>query len=88
MIKSKTKTGTVANTENQVLSYDIVLGDCVKVTEDKRTKTRIANFPFEFPDGTRGIVIVCRVKDKPWIPSKDITSININFHVESNATQN
>lgn len=60
-------------------SYEINVGDNVKVIEDKKSKTKVANFPFEFPDGTRGIAIICRVKDEPWQPSKTISHITLNF---------
>jgi len=59
--------------------YNFQIGPYVRVTEDKRTKTKVANFSFEFPDGTRGVLIVCKVKDEAWEPSKDIKEIQINF---------
>ena len=59
--------------------YQIIVGPNIKTIEDKRSKTRVANFPFEFPNGTRGILIVCRVKDENWKPSNDIKSLNIEF---------
>jgi cobalamin biosynthesis protein CbiD len=62
-----------------IKTYTIMFGDNIKVIEDKKSKTRVANFPFEFPDGTRGIIIVCRVKDESWVPNKTISSITINF---------
>jgi hypothetical protein len=61
-------------------TYDILLGDNVKVIEDKKSKARVANFPFEFPDGARGVVILCRIEDEPWIPNKTITKITLQFH--------
>ena len=62
-----------------VKTYDILIGDNVKVIEDKKSKTRVAHFPFEFPDGTRGIMIVCRVKDENWKPSDSISKLLIDF---------
>lgn len=59
--------------------YTIVIGDNVKVIEDKKSGTRVANFPFEFPDGTRGIAIICRVKDEMWKPSDSLKTINLSF---------
>ena len=60
-------------------SYEIILGKGLKVTKDKKSGTRVVNFPFEFPDETRGVIILCRVKDDEWVPSEDIESITINF---------
>lgn len=60
-------------------TYEIFVGDKVKVIEDKRSATRVAHFPFEFTDGTNGIIIICRVKDQSWKPSKDIKKITIQF---------
>jgi hypothetical protein len=67
------------NQPNSLTGYQIVVGDKAKVIKDKRTKTRVANFPFEFPDGTNGVLILCRVKDEEWVPSKEINSIIINY---------
>lgn len=60
-------------------SYEIILGKGIKVTTDKKSRTRVVNFPFEFPDGSPGVMIICKVKDEEWIPNSDIFSININF---------
>lgn len=83
MLKTKNKTHKTHKTQEAIRpirTYDFLLGDNVKVTEDKRSKARIANFPFEFPDGTRGILIVLKVKDEPWKPLKDIKSLHIHFN--------
>lgn len=60
-------------------SYEVILGKGLKVTQDKKSRTRVVSFPFEFPDESRGVIIVCKVKDEEWVPSQDIVSININF---------
>lgn len=60
-------------------SYEIVIGDKVKVATDKKSKARVVNFPFEFPDGENGMIIVCRLQDDEWTPSHDIQSITVNF---------
>ena len=60
-------------------SHEIILGKNVKVTTDRNSKTRVVNFPFDFPNGDMGVLIVCKVKNADWIPSDDIVSININF---------
>jgi len=65
--------------QNSLTGYQITIGPKTKVIKDKRSKTRVANFPFEFPDGTNGVLIVCRVKDEEWVPAQDITNIIINY---------
>lgn len=62
-----------------IKTHTTLIGPKVKVIEDKRTKTRIANFPFEFPNGDNGVLIVCKVKNEEWVPAKEIISITINF---------
>lgn len=62
-------------------SYEIVVGPKIKVTQDKKSKAQIVNFPFEFPSGDRGVLIVCRLVDEEWtMPAADIHSIIINFN--------
>jgi hypothetical protein len=60
--------------------YVIDIGDGAKVIEDKKTKSRVFNAPFEFKDGTRGVIIIIRVKDEKWVPADDITNLIINFN--------
>lgn len=78
---SKTKNKISLPTVSQIPQkiYEIFIGDKVKVIEDKRSSTRVAHFPFEFTDGTNGIMIICRVKDEPWKPSDDIKKITVLF---------
>lgn len=59
--------------------YEIIIGSKVKTIQDKRSKAMVANFPFEFPDGTRGVLIVCKLKDEPWNPSKDLKNLKLEF---------
>jgi hypothetical protein len=60
-------------------TYEIIVGPKIKVTVDTRSKTRVINFPFEFPDGTKGVAIICRVKDEEWVPNTEIKSIKLTF---------
>lgn len=64
---------------NPIKTYEILLGDKVKVTVDKKSKTRVINFPFEFPDGIPGVIVICRIKDTEWQPSKTISKVTIDF---------
>lgn len=58
---------------------EFLFGPNVKVTADKRSGSKIISLPFDFPDETRGILIVCRVKDEEWVPMNDIKSIKIEY---------
>lgn len=60
-------------------SYELIIGKGVKSTIDKHSRTRVVSFPFEFPDETRGVIIICKVKNKDWTPSDDITSLELKF---------
>ncbi len=64
---------------SEINLYQIVVGDKVKVLTDKKSKSRVVNFPFEFPDGENGVLIMCRLQDNEWVPSKTIKSITIEF---------
>ena len=66
-------------TQNKPTSYEIVIGSKVPVTEDRRSHSRVISFPFEFPDGEKGAIIVLRLKDEEWKPSESIRSVNIVF---------
>lgn len=67
-------------TAEEIKSHEIIIGKSVKVITDKKSNnTRVVSFPFEFPDESRGIIIVCRIKDEEWVPADSIFSINIEF---------
>lgn len=63
-----------------VNSYTVTLGQNVKVTSDKKSKSKIINFPFEFPDETKGVMVIIRLDRDEWIPTKDISNITIFFN--------
>lgn len=64
---------------NPVKEYMITLGSNVKVAVDKKSKSRVINFPFEFPDTSRGVMIICRLEDEDWVPNKTIKNITVQF---------
>lgn len=68
-----------SETSSTQKSYEVILGGNLKVTMDKKSRTRVVSFPFEFPDETRGVVIIIRAKDEEWIPMNDIKSFDIKF---------
>lgn len=65
-------------------TYTIMVGPNVKVTKDKKSGAQIANFPFEFTDGAKGLMILLRIEREPlWKPLEDIKSITINFNAKN-----
>lgn len=60
-------------------SYEIILGDNIKIVTDKRSKARFTHLPFEFPNGDRGVVILVKPEDPTWKPQKEIKSVFIDF---------
>lgn len=65
---------------DNINQYSITLGNKVKTTKDTKSRSRVINFPFEFPDNTKGVIIILRLKDEEWIPNEDINSILIKFN--------
>ena len=65
---------------DKVKTFETFIGPKVKVHTDPKSKTRVINFPFDFPDDEKGVIIICRLTDEEWIPSQNIKSIAINFH--------
>lgn len=63
----------------RVTRLDTMIGPSIKVIKDPKSKTRVFNFPFDFADGEKGVVIVCRIEDAEWKPYQDIKSISIEF---------
>lgn len=58
---------------------ELVIPPKLSVFEDKKSKARTIALPFDFPDGSQGIVMVCRLKSEAWVPAKDIEKLVINF---------
>ncbi len=46
---------------------------------DTKTNARTIALPFRLPDGTSAVLMVCRLKDETWEPSKQIKSITIIY---------
>lgn len=66
--------------------YSTEVGPYVKVTIDKKSGARVISFPFEFPDGTDGIAIVCKMTQLDWKPNKELERIIINFKNDETKT--
>lgn len=65
--------------EPVVKTFEIFVGPKTRVTTDPKSKTKVINFPFDFPDKEKGVLIVCRLSDGEWIPANDIAEIAIVF---------
>jgi hypothetical protein len=74
-----TNTSSQKTATPKVKTFEAFIGPKIKVQTDVKSKTRVINFPFDFPNDDKGVIIICRLTDEDWIPSKDIISININF---------
>lgn len=64
-------------------SKEIALPEKMSVFVDKKTKARTIALPLEFPDGSHGAVMLCRVKNSDWNPGEMIKSVTINFYEDS-----
>lgn len=53
------------------------------VMVDQRTKVKTCAFPFEFPDGSKGILSATKLVKSEWIPSDDLDKIVITFTHEA-----
>ena len=67
----------------KINTYSTEVGPNVKVTIDKKSGARVISFPFEFPDGTDGIAIVCKMTQLDWKPNKELSNIIITFKDEN-----
>lgn len=63
----------------KINNFEAIIGSKIKVTTDKKSGSRVINFPFEFPSDDRGMIIICKIKDEEWYPFEEIDSISINF---------
>lgn len=54
----------------------------LQVFDDPRTHAKTLALPFQFPDGTAGIVMLSRLHRMAWKPSDIIESITIKYKVD------
>lgn len=67
--------------KSEPLQQKILIPDQVQVFEDGKTKAKSVAFPFTFPDGTAGVLIVSRISRAPWQPI-GINNITITYEPE------
>ena len=77
MLQSTTTQNQPSNPK--VKTFEAFIGPKVKVLTDVKSKTRVINFPFDFPNDEKGVIIICRLSDEDWTPSNDIEEITIKF---------
>lgn len=63
----------------KVKTFEAFIGPKVKVHVDAKSKTRVINFPFDFPNDEKGVIIICRLSDGEWTPAQDINKVIIEF---------
>ena len=51
----------------------------IGIHEDSRTKAKTMAVPIQFDIANSGILMLCKITNKKWIPSDEIESITINF---------
>jgi len=63
----------------KIKTAEFLLGPNIKVTVDKKSKSRVINFPFDFADDTKGVIVIIRLSDEEWVPNKDIARITLDL---------
>ena len=63
----------------KIKTQEFFIGPKIRVTTDPKSKSKVINFPFDFSDETKGVVIICRLDDGEWIPMNDISRITIDM---------
>lgn len=63
----------------KITREEVFIGEDISVAQDNVTHYPFIGFPFSFPDGTKGQIVVIRLKDEVWKPAKTMSSISINF---------
>lgn len=58
---------------------EIVIKEDTKVFVDSKTNARTIALPFRLKDNSDAVVMVCRLKDEQWEPTKEIKNIIINY---------
>lgn len=63
----------------KILSALIEVPPGLAVIKDKKTGAKSVYFPFQFPDGEMGAIIVTRLVKMGWKPEDSISTIKIDF---------
>ena len=75
------QTSQLKNTDQKTSerTEEFIIPARVSVFEDKRTDAKTLAMPFQFPDGTNGVVMISRLTKLGWTPSNDVARIVIYF---------
>ena len=65
--------------KNKILSAQIDIPPNLLPQTDKKSGAKSVYFPFQFPSGENGAIVVIKLVKMGWQPSDDITDIKINF---------
>lgn len=57
----------------------IVVPPKLVVFSDKKTGFKTVAFPFDYQDGTHGVVMITRLLNELWEPADNVESIILNF---------
>ena len=49
------------------------------IARDIKSGARSIGFPMKFPDGSKGAIVIIRIKDEDWLPPQHIKSITIEY---------
>ena len=58
---------------------EIEIPDNPAIFIDQKTGARTMTIPFRLPDSTAAVLMICRLMNEDWKPSKEIKSITINY---------
>ncbi len=65
--------------KNKILSAQIDIPPNLLPQTDKRTGAKSVYFPFQFPSGENGAIVLIKLVKMGWIPNDDIENIIIKF---------
>ncbi len=63
----------------KILSAEIEIPEKVLPQTDKKTGAKSVYFPFQFPSGENGAIVVIKLVKMGWVPKDDIKKIKIDF---------
>lgn len=65
--------------KNKILSAQIDIPEKLLPITDKKSGAKSVYFPFQFPSGENGAIVLIKLVKMGWEPSTDISDIKINF---------
>jgi hypothetical protein len=65
--------------KNKILSAQIDIPEKLIPQTDKKSGAKSVYFPFQFPSGENGALVVIKLVKMGWIPINDIENILIKF---------